>query len=287
MSRLNISIGGAVYKPNKLLAISAINAYFLVLMSIAGCSPAAVPSVYADNPIANRETLTQVSTINALMAGVYDGVITSGELKGYGDFGIGTFEGLDGEMVELDGKLYQIQADGVAYTVADSLKLPFAEVTFLDNDREEEIPQGTSLASLQQALDRILPSPNIFCAIKITGNFSYVRTRSVPVQTKPYPVLTKVTKNQSIFEFSNVEGTIVGFRCPQYINGINVPGYHLHFLTADFEAGGHVLELTTDSVTATLDYTPEFLLILPEMDSDFYKINLSGDASQAIQQAEK
>jgi acetolactate decarboxylase len=276
-----------VFKLSKGCAVTAVIIFCLVLICTAGCSSSSVPSEYADNPIAGRETLTQVSTINALIAGVYDGVITSGQLKGYGDFGIGTFDGLDGEMVELDGQLYQIKADGVAYAVADALMLPFAAVTFFDDDHEEILAPGTNLTQLQQVLDQALPSTNIFCAIKITGNFSYVKTRSVPKQTKPYPVLTEVTKNQSVFEFNNVEGTIVGFRCPQYVNGINVPGYHLHFLTADCKAGGHVLDLITGNATATLDYTPEFLMILPEMGSDFYNINLSADNSQAIHTAEK
>jgi acetolactate decarboxylase len=274
-------------KPGRINALTVIICFCLAILSTSGCASSADSSTYADNPVAGRETLTQVSTINALMVGVYDGVITGGELKGYGDFGIGTFEGLDGEMVELDGKLYQIKADGIAYAVADSLELPFAEVTFFDNEREGEIASGTSLAQLQQILDQMLPSPNIFCAIKIKGTFSNVKTRSVPRQVKPYPVLTEVTKNQSVFELNNVDGTIVGFRCPEYVSGVNVPGYHLHFITSDFKAGGHILDLVVGNATATLDYTPEFLMILPEMDSDFYTINLSGDASQAIQQAEK
>ncbi len=252
-----------------------------------GCAPSFSSATYAANPIANRETLSQVSTINALMAGVYDGIITSGELKGYGDFGIGTFDGLDGEMVELDGNLYQVKSDGTAHKVADAMTLPFAEVTFFDNDWQEAMIPGTTLAQLQMALDRMLPSPNIFCAIKITGTFGYVKTRSVPKQVKPYPVLTEVTKNQSIFEFNNVTGTIVGFRCPTYVSGVNVPGYHLHFLTSDLKAGGHILDLITDTTTTVLDFTPNFMMMLPGMSSDFYKVNLSGDQDQGIQQAEK
>ena len=230
--------------------------------------------------------MTQISTINALMAGVYDGVISSGELKTYGDFGIGTFDGLDGEMVILDGKLYQIKADGVAYAVEDSLTVPFAAVTFLDKDKEEPV-SAVNLAEMQSVLDKLMPSENIFCAIKISGTFNYVKTRSVPKQSKPYPILTEVTKNQAVFEFNNVKGTIVGFKCPQYVDGINVPGYHLPFLTEDGKAGGHVLEVNTQNSTATLDYTSSFNMILPDGDSDFYKIDLSGDTSQAIEQAEK
>ena len=278
---------GLMFKTNKIHAAGLVIVLCTVFLSVTGCSYSSNASAYANNPIANRETLTQVSTINALMAGVYDGVITSGQLKGYGDFGIGTFEGLDGEMVELDGKLYQVVADGVVYAVDNSLQLPFAAVTFFDNDQEGKIASGTNLAQLQQVIDQMIPSANIFCAIKIKGTFSYMKTRSVPKQTKPYPILTEVTKNQSVFEFNKIEGTIVGWKCPQYVNGVNVPGYHLHFLSADFKAGGHVLELKTENVIATLDYTPEYLMILPEMNSDFYKIDLSGDASQAIQKAEK
>jgi acetolactate decarboxylase len=114
-----------------------------------------------------------------------------------------------------------------------------------------------------------------------------MKTRSVPKQTKPYPVLTEVVKDQSVFEFEDVEGTIVGLRCPQYVDGLNVAGYHLHFLTSDLKAGGHVLELTTDDVTATLDYSTDFLMILPEMGSDFYRLDFSGDTSQAVNEVEK
>jgi acetolactate decarboxylase len=220
------------------------------------------------------------------MAGVYDGVISCGQLKAYGDFGLGTFEALDGEMVELDGKIFQVRANGVAYVAPDSLKVPFAAVTFIQYDQDEKIPLGTDYAGLQKILDKIIPT-NIFAAIKIDGQFGYMKTRSVPMQVKPYPPLTEVTKNQSVFEFNQVSGTIVGFRCPPYVNGINVPGYHLHFLTKDHKAGGHVLEFQTANLTARLDYIPDFLMILPDRTSDFYKIDLSGDQKSNLQKVEK
>jgi acetolactate decarboxylase len=259
----------------------------LLLAVIAGCSSPPGSAQYAENPIAGRETLTQVSTINALMAGVYDGVISSGQLKGYGDFGIGTFEALDGEMVILDGQIYQVKADGVAYPVPDSLGVPFAAVTFFDSDREETIASGIDYSRFQTFLDEIIPSNNIFYAVKLEGNFSYVKTRSVPRQEKPYPVLADVTQKQSIFEFTNVSGTIVGFRCPQYVNGVNVPGYHLHFLTSDRKAGGHVLDFTVKEAVTSVDYTSDFLMILPGKESDFYKLDLSGDNQGELEKVEK
>jgi acetolactate decarboxylase len=250
----------------------------LLLTSGGGC---------ANNPVIDRETLFQVSTINALMMGSYDGVMSLGTLGKYGDFGIGTFASLDGEMIETDGVFYQVRADGKAYPMSGSVKTPFACVTFFDNDREERLPQGLDYPQLQQYLDGKLPTVNIFYAIKIEGTFSYMKTRSVPPQVKPYPPLAEVTKNQPTFELHNVEGTIIGFRCPPYVAGVNVPGYHLHFLTRNRDAGGHVLELTVGEATAFVDDTPAFMMLLPGQDSDFYKLDLTQSQQDEVGKVEK
>ncbi len=242
---------------------------------------------YADNPIAGRETLVQVSTIDALMMGSYDGVMSLGTLGKYGDFGIGTFASLDGEMIETDGVFFQVRADGKAYQMSGSVQTPFACVTFFDTDREERLPQGLDYSQLQQYLDQKLPTVNIFYAIKIDGTFSYVKTRSVPPQVKPYPPLAEVTKNQSVFEFHNVEGTIIGFRCPPYVTGVNVPGYHLHFITKNKDAGGHVLELTVRDATAFVDDTSAFMMLLPSQGSDFYMLNLAQSQQEEVGKVEK
>jgi acetolactate decarboxylase len=255
--------------------------------AVTGCSTSVTSPEYADNLIAQREILVQISTIDALLNGVYDGVVTFETLKEYGGFGIGTFEGLDGEMVGFDGDFYQVKADGIAYPVSNSMETPFASVTFFDADSEEQLPEGMDYGHFEEFLDGILPTSNIFYAIKIEGTFSYMKTRSVPGQGKPYPLLVEVTKNQPIFEFSDVEGTIVGFWCPGYVSGVNVPGYHLHFLTKDKDAGGHILEFEVKQAVASVDYTSGFLMILPNEDSDFYKIDLTQDKQQELQEVEK
>ena len=259
----------------------------LLFGTVSGCSAGTTSPDNAGAPIAQRETLVQISTIDALLNGVYDGVMTFGNLKQYGDFGIGTFEGLDGEMVAFDGNFYQVKADGIAYPVSDSMETPFASVTFFDADSEEQLPQGMDYESLEEFLDGILPTSNIFYAIKIEGTFSYMKTRSVPGQQKPYPPLVEVTKNQPVFEFSDVEGTIAGFRCPDYVSGVNVTGYHLHFLTGDEDAGGHILEFEVKQAVAAVDYTSEFFMILPDEDSDFYKIDLTPDKQGELEKVEK
>ena len=259
----------------------------MLLVIPAGCSAGRISPDYANNPVAGRETLTQVSTIDAILGGVYDGVMTYEALKGYGDFGIGTFTGLDGEMMAFDGNYYQVKADGIAYPVSGSVETPFASVTFFDADYEEILPVGIDYEGLKEFLNGILPTENTFYAIRVEGAFSYMKTRSVPAQTKPYPPLVEVTKHQPVFEFNSVRGTVVGFRCPPYVAGVNVPGYHLHFLTESKDAGGHILDFKLQQGVAFIDETPDFLMILPDKDSDFYSIDLSTDKQEELEKAEK
>ncbi len=272
----------------KYKVITAVIAILLCLFAgMAGCSPDAAPAKYADNPVTSRETLTQVSTIDAILAGVYDGVMTCDALKGYGDFGIGTFEALDGEMVAFDGSFYQVKADGKAYPVSGAMETPFASMTFFDTDEEYHLPGSTDYAGLQKFLDDSLPTENTFYAVRIDATFSYMKTRSVPAQQKPYPPLVEVTKNQPVFELSDVTGTVAGFRCPPFAAGVNVPGYHLHFLTDGRDAGGHILDFQVEQAVVYVDVTPDFLMVLPDSESDFYNIDLTPDNQEELEQAEK
>jgi len=216
----------------------------------------------------------------------YDGEITYEELKQHGDFGIGTFNGLDGEMIGLEGKFYQIKADGIAYPVDSLLKAPFAVVTFFEPDKSVLLNQGLDYNQLTQYLDNLLPTKNIFYAVKIEGVFRYIKTRSAPKQNQPYPPLVEVVKNQPTFEFHDVEGTIVGFRCPVYMEGINVPGYHLHFITGDKKAGGHLLECQIKNAKIELDYTSEFYMALLES-SEFYEVDLAKEKQTELEKVEK
>ena len=237
-----------------------------------------------DSP--DREAVHQVAMLSALLVGQYDGQISFEELKKYGDTGIGTFQGLDGEMIELDGAFYQIKADGVAYPVADTMKTPFASVTYFEADKSQAVNEATNFQQLQNRINSMIGNKNIFYAIKVTGDFKYVKTRSVPGQQKPYPPLAEVTKNQPTFEFNNVKGTLVGFWCPSYVEGMNVPGYHVHFLNADKNAGGHLLDFTMESGQIEIDATPNFYMCLPDTE-EFGKIDMTQDRSQETNKVEK
>lgn len=223
------------------------------------------------------DVLFQTSTINALLEGVYDGEFSFGELKNHGDLGLGTFNSLDGEMTMIDGNVYKVKSDGKVYLIPDSAKTPFSVVTFFKEDTTILLDSLLDYNSLEGFLDNSLPTENLIYAIKIEGIFNYVRTRSVPAQEKPYLPLAEVVKNQTEFEFQDVRGTLVGFRLPEFINGINVPKYHLHFMTEDRKGGGHLLECKTYKVKIGIDFTGELFVSLPQT-KDFFDAGLNKKA---------
>lgn len=229
--------------------------------------------------------LFQTSTIGALMEGVYDGDTTYGELAKHGDFGLGTFNALDGEMIAFGGKFYQMKADGKAYPVDPGMKTPFAVVMFFDPTVKVIWEELTDWARFQQAVDKAVPSKNIFYALMVDGVFDYIKVRTVPRQTPPYPPLAEVARRQPVYEHEGVRGTLVGFRFPNYAQGVNVPGYHVHFLTDSRAAGGHVLDFRMRNATVQIDVTSDLHMEVPECGA-FLEADLSKDQSDAIKQAE-
>jgi len=220
------------------------------------------------------DTIFQTSTIDALMEGVYDGDFTFGELNKHGDFGLGTLNDLDGEMIGLDGVFYQVRSDGKVFVVPDTARTPFAAVTFFEADKSVALTKPLGCRELESYIETLLPSKNIFYAIRVEGSFDNVKTRSVPRQKKPFPPLTEAVKHQTYFELNNVRGTMAGFRLPEYVKDINVAGFHLHFITEDRQAGGHVLNCTVSNVRIEIDYSRDLDVSLPET-GGFDKADLS------------
>lgn len=212
-------------------------------------------------------TLTQVGVIDALLAGGYQGAMPLGQLRRLGDIGLGTFDALDGEMVLLDGNIYQVPADGQVRRPPDSLRTPFAQAARTKGVRAlvSQIPGGADLHALEAILDVSLGDVNRFAVVRLDGRFETVQTRSVPRQSQPYRPLAEVAKEQSVFDFASVQGTLVGLRGPTFARGLGVPGWHWHFLTKDRSRGGHVLSFRlAEPASARLTPISRFLLILPE-----------------------
>jgi len=210
-----------------------------------------------------HHTLLQTSTVDALLEGKYEGDVSFAELGENGDFGLGTFDALDGEMICLDGDFYQIKADGQAYPVDRSTRTPFAVVTVFEPDTARTLSKPMDFEALCDYLDGIMGGDARCCAIRVDGRFDYIKTRSVPRQRKPYPPLMEVVEHQPTFELSDVSGSLVGFRFPDYAQGLNVSGYHFHFITTDRSAGGHVLECRVAGGELHIDHEGDLRLELP------------------------
>lgn len=209
----------------------------------------------------------QYSPIRLLMEGKFDGEMTVGELLRHGNVGIGTFNALDGEMVILDGQAYQARADGKVIRVDDAQKVPFAVVARLPRelfDPAEAKPSDANMVVFSLAMDNSIGQVNQVAVVAAHGRFSRMKVRSVSAQKKPYPRLSEAAKSQAVFERENVWGTLVAFRCPPYMTGVNVPGWHMHFLSDDRQFGGHVLDFAMSSIHVASACCHELRLIMPE-----------------------
>jgi acetolactate decarboxylase len=207
--------------------------------------------------------LFQASTIGALLEGAYDGDLSFAELAAHGDLGLGTLNRLDGEMIALDGEFFRADADGAVTPIAATAKTPFAVVTRFEPAVDEPVDGPLAHAELLARLDALTPAGASSCAIRLDGRFDSVRARSVPAQSPPYRPLTEVVADQHVFELEDVAGTMLGFRFPSYAEGIEVGGYHLHFISDDRGRGGHVLDSRAAGLRARLDPSNDLHIELP------------------------
>jgi acetolactate decarboxylase len=207
--------------------------------------------------------LFQASTIGALLDGAFEGDLSFRELAEHGDLGLGTLNHLDGEMIAIDGEFFRADREGEVTPVAPQERTPFAVVTAFVPTIDEQLPDvELSHEELLACLDDLAPAgPS--CAVRLDGRFDLVRARSVPRQEPPYRPLTEVVADQHVFELRGVEGTMLGFRFPAYVDGIEVAGYHLHFISADRIRGGHVLDSRSRGLGVRLDPSDDLHIELP------------------------
>ena len=228
----------------------------------------------------------QTSTMGALLQGVYDGNVMIRELLQHGDFGLGTFNRLDGEMLVLDGVCYQLRSDGSA-TIADpEQETPFAAVTWFRPDHTFHISTPCDREAVMGLIDKTLESTNLMVAVRISGDFSMVRTRTVTEQHRPYRPFTEATQDQQEVMFEDVAGTLVGFRMPEFEQGVSVAGYHSHFINKDRHRGGHALDYRLVRGTVDISVRSELHLSL-QRTTQFLRANLhSADIDRQIRQTE-
>ncbi len=232
-----------------------------------------------------RNFIYLCSPANALVEGIYEERIPFTEIKKHGDFGIGTFDHLDGEMIMLDGIIYQITGDGHVKEVDEKMKTPFACVTFYRPLSHDELVDELDYNAFLEWLGTLMPSTNIFYAIRFDGIFRNVKVRSVPKQEN-YRPLVEVAADQPVFSFDDVEGSLAGFYTPSFMSSLNVPGLHLHFLSADRLHGGHLLECSPKTGQAGIQFISSLELSLP-MSLDYLTLDFQRDVDEDIEKAEK
>lgn len=233
---------------------------------------------------ADHHTLYQISTATALVEGIYQGAVRVQDLREHGDHGLGTFEALDGEMVIVDGHFFQVRCDGSVREVADDVLTPFAVITRFQPETELTLDQCPDLRNLASRFDSLRDSDNVFYAVKVQGRFDYVHTRAM-CRTKEGVPLIQAAAVQPEFEFRDIAGTLVGFWTPEYARTLNVPGYHLHFLSDDEKCGGHLLQCAGANLRLQIQREGDYHVALPETE-DFLKADLRRDPAADLAKAE-
>jgi acetolactate decarboxylase len=230
-------------------------------------------------------TLFQVSTSAALVEGLYQGAVRVALLKQRGDFGLGTFIDLNGEMVVLEGAVYQVTSDGKVCEATDDLLVPYAVVTTFDIAQSVSFLSFSDFAELEKACDALRKSENLFYAIRIDGTFASVHTR-VMHAVGHGTGLAQAASAQGDFQFEDVTGTLVGIWAPAYAGAFSVPGYHFHFISSDRLKGGHVLACKADAVVSRICSISEMHIALPET-KQFLQADLSRNPNDDLASAER
>ena len=223
----------------------------------------------------DRDAVVQYSTLGALKGGLFDGAMTFGEMARHGDFGLGTFNAIDGEMLGFGGRFWRIREDGVPEEVSPETETPFVALTFFDRDRVFALPRGLDYKALAERLTGELRSANTPVAVMIHGRFPKLTVRAPRPKSPPYPTLAEALKDEVVWDLEDQTGTLVGFWFPAWFGQINAPVWHFHYLSDDHSRGGHVLDMVTGEGEVALDPTPRLTVILPES-AAFDRADLSG-----------
>ncbi len=226
----------------------------ILLLALTTIFASCVNEINTNEQNQNSDNIYQYSSKEGLLNNQYIGDLTVGEIKENGDFGLGTFNMVDGEMVIFDGNVYQVLTNGEINNMPTETLSPFVVTKFFDSDTTFTFPNNISLDSVKSLLNPLFESRNTPLAVKMIANFSTLKSRSVDKVANESVTLAEIVANQTEFDFTSVSGTIIGFWYPYYFDGVNFPGFHLHVLLDDLSGGGHLLDCTFENVNVEIDY---------------------------------
>ena len=232
----------------------------------------------------------QVSTLQSLALGYTRAVMTVGELIQHGETGLGTFEDVNGEMIVIDGKCYRAMDDGRVTEAGDERGVPFASVAYMDNCREFELSGDYTMESLKAELNNRIEEDfglNSMHVIQVHGTFEKIYARSeLPYRAHHVTLKDMLDITQTSFEFSNITGSLVGVYYPDYMDGINAAGWHLHFVNDERNKGGHVYEIKMSSGKVRLAKKTRIDIQLPK-DPAFDTYSLKSASKDEIKKVEQ
>ena len=195
--------------------------------------------------------IRQIETVHDLFAGRYDSVTTVGETFDGAVLGLGVAEGVDGEIVHVDGTTWRIPADGIPQIAPAELGMPFAVAAYGGTAITRDVPAGAGMPEITALVDDVLAAEDQHheyhvAAVKVVGEFSHILLRSEHGQTPPYQPLGSPGSvvGEVRFDFAPWSGTLAGFRFPDIADDVVIPGLHLHAIARDHGSGGHCHELT-------------------------------------------
>ena len=239
--------------------------------------------------VKDTETINQVSLLQWLTLGDYYGSKSIKELKELWNIWLGTFDGLNGELIMLDWVVYRGNDKLEIEVPSDDELIPFANVTFFDNDLEYELSDIDSIEELKEELDDKVSElgENRFYFVALSWEFNSIHIRSERKQEEDYKPLAEVLRvDQTEKKLDSVEWTIVAFFTPAYMADLNAAWWHFHFVSKDRKTWGHVLDLSIKDASVILDWTDNFKLYLP--DWEFFKgLDLTVDQSSDIKEVEQ
>lgn len=229
----------------------------------------------------SKNSLYQYGTIGSLMAGAMDGTETITDFLTHGDFGIGTMDGVDGELVVLNGEAFKASATGEVIRLTGPEKLPYGAIAHFHANHHFSVTDELANEQVEELVLRNMRSKNLFAGVKISGTFKKMHTRAMPKQTPPYIRFSEV--EQPNFYAEEIQGTIVGFYSPALFHGTSVAGFHVHFISDDRQFGGHVLDYVVSDVQVEIqDYTDliqDFPKVAEFLDTEFDYNNIAEEIS--------
>ena len=234
----------------------------------------------------NSRQFTQISLFSVLLGGHYNGIVSVGEVKRLGNLAIATMDRLDGEMQMIDGVVYQACADGQVYLPGDNETVPFGTVADFSAEETVRLTGLPSYEQFEARMDECCPRKDFPLAIRLSGKFNSMKVRTVKRQEQDGVGLAEAAKEEAVFEFRDIRGDLVGFRLPEYIRGINAPGWHRHFMDEARKHGGHVVNFSLLEGDLSFCHAGDYHIRLPDSPDIFAGLDLNRDWSRELKKAE-